>query len=60
MAAYQANGARLGWLLLLPHDQAVEMWPANGDTLRLEQLQVLEATPEFQGPSPKLPEIWAA
>jgi hypothetical protein len=26
MAAYLANGARLGWLLL-PHVQVVEIWP---------------------------------
>jgi len=30
MAAYQANGARLGWLLI-PHQQAVEVWPASGE-----------------------------
>jgi Uma2 family endonuclease len=58
MAAYQTNGARLGWLLL-PHEQAVEAWPANGAPQHLEQLQVLEATPEFPGLSLQLPEIWA-
>jgi Uma2 family endonuclease len=58
MAAYQTNGARLGWLLL-PHEQAVEAWPASGAPQRLEQLQVLEATPEFPGLSLQLPEIWA-
>jgi len=26
MAAYQAKGARLGWLLI-PDEQAVEIWP---------------------------------
>lgn len=58
MAAYQTNGARLGWLLL-PHDQAVEVWPASGSPHRLEQLQVLEATPDFPGLQLQLPEIWA-
>jgi Uma2 family endonuclease len=58
MAAYQANGARLGWLLL-PHDQAVEVWPASGAPQRLEQLQVLEATPDIPGLQLQLPEIWA-
>jgi len=58
MAVYQANGARLGWLLL-PHDQTVEVWPASGSPQRLEQLQVLEATPEFPGLQLQLPEIWA-
>ena len=57
MAAYQANGARLGWLLL-PHEQAVEVWPATAPPRRLERLQVLEATPEFPGLSLQLPEIW--
>ena len=58
MAAYQANGARLG-LLLLPHQQAVEVWPASGSPQRLEQLEVLEATPEFPGLQLQLAEIWA-
>lgn len=58
MVAYQANGARLGWLLL-PHEQAVEVWPAIGPPQRLEQLEVLEATPEFSGLQLQLAEIWA-
>lgn len=58
MAAYQANGARLGWLLL-PHQQAVEVWPAIGSPQRLEQLEVLEATPEFPRLQLQLAEIWA-
>jgi len=58
MAAYQANGARLGWLLL-PHEQAVEIWPASGAPQRLEQIDVLEATPEFPGLQLQLAEIWA-
>jgi Uma2 family endonuclease len=58
MAAYQANGARLGWLLM-PHDQAVEVWPASGESQRLEQIDVLEATPEFAGLQLQLAEIWA-
>ena len=58
MASYQANGARLGWLLL-PHDQAVEVWPSSGAPQRLEQLQVLDATPDFPGLSLQLAEIWA-
>jgi len=58
MAAYQANGARLGWLLI-PHDQAVEVWSASGTSQRLEQIDVLEATPEFAGLQLQLAEIWA-
>ena len=57
MAAYRANGARLGWLLL-PDEQAVEVWPLNGDPQRLEQIDVLEATPEFSGLQLQLAEIW--
>ena len=58
MAAYQLNGARLGWLLL-PQGQAVEAWPASGPPQRLEQIQVLEATPEFLGLSLQLLDIWS-
>ncbi len=58
MAAYQANGARLGWLLL-PHDEAVEVWPASGSLRRMKQLQALEGMPEFPGLQLQLTEIWA-
>ena len=58
MASYQANGARLGWLLL-PHQQAVEVWPASGASQRLEQIDVLEATLDFPGLQLQLAEIWA-
>ena len=58
MASYQANGARLGWLLL-PHQQAVEVWPASGAPQRLEQIDVLEATPDVPGLQLLLAEIWA-
>ena len=58
MASYQANGARLGWLLL-PYQQAVEVWPASGAPQRLEQIDVLEATPDVPGLQLQLAEIWA-
>jgi Uma2 family endonuclease len=58
MACYQANGARLGWLLL-PHQQPVDVWPASGAPQRLEQIDVLEATPDFPGLQLQLAEIWA-
>ena len=58
MAAYQANGARLGWLLI-PHQQAVEIWPASGDPQRCENLLVLEAGGDFPGLQLQLEEIWA-
>ena len=58
MAAYQANGARLGWLLI-PHQQAVEVWPVSGAPQRYEGIAVLEAGPEFPGLQLQLDEIWA-
>jgi len=58
MAAYQANGARLGWLLI-PHQQAVEVWPARGEPQRCERISVLEAGPEFPALQLQLTEIWA-
>jgi Uma2 family endonuclease len=58
MAAYQANGACLGWLLI-PHQQAVEAWPASSDLQRFEGIAVLEAGPEFPALQLRLDEIWA-
>jgi hypothetical protein len=58
MAVHQANGARLGWLLI-PHEQAVEVWPVSGDPQRFEAIAVLEADPELPGLSLRLDEIWA-
>jgi Uma2 family endonuclease len=69
MAAYQANGARLGWLLL-PHERAVEVWgPAHQEARnqeanqeeprRLEQAATLEGGAEFPGLFLNLEEIWA-
>ncbi|MFM1899822.1 MAG: hypothetical protein RLZZ216_398 [Cyanobacteriota bacterium] len=58
MATYQANGARLGWLLI-PHQQAVEVWPASGESQRLERIEQLEAGSDFPGLQLQLGEIWA-
>ena len=58
MEAYRANGARLGWLLI-PHERAVEVWPASGESQRLEQIELLEASTEFPGLQLQLAEIWA-
>ena len=58
MAAYQANGARLGWLLI-PHQQAVEVWHASGDLQRFEEIAMLDAGPEFPALQLQLNEIWA-
>jgi Uma2 family endonuclease len=59
MASYQANGARLCWLLL-PHERAVEVWaPADQGPLRLEQAATLAGGAEFPGLCLNLEEIWA-
>ena len=58
MAAYQANGARLGWLLI-PSQQSVEVWLASGDPERFDGLSVLEAGLDFPALQLHLPEIWA-
>jgi len=58
MAAYQANGARLGWLLI-PNKQVVEVWPISGDPKSFNGIEVLEAGPEFPGLQLQLAEIWA-
>ncbi|MCS5698643.1 Uma2 family endonuclease [Cyanobium sp. FGCU-52] len=59
MAAYQANGARLGWLLL-PEERAVETWAAGSEGRRQEPMERLEAGDEFPGLSLNLVEIWEA
>jgi Uma2 family endonuclease len=59
MTSYQANGARLGWLLL-PDEQAVDVWPAAGEPRRLEQPSVLDGSGEIPGLRLELAEIWAA
>ncbi|MCT0219657.1 Uma2 family endonuclease [Synechococcus sp. CBW1107] len=58
MAAYQRNGARLGWLLL-PEERAVEVWHATGDPQRLHNPTVLTASPELPGLTLQLDEIWS-
>jgi hypothetical protein len=59
MAGYQANGARLGWLLL-PEEQAVEIWPAGGAPQRLERATMLDGGAEIPGLTLQLTGIWAA
>jgi len=66
MAAYQRNGASLGWLLL-PAERAVEIWEPLVDPLagppapprRIEAASRLEGDPQFPGLTVKLEEIWA-
>lgn len=59
LAAYQANGAQLGWLLI-PEQQAVEVWPASGsgDPKRINAATSLDAGPLFPGLQIDLLEIW--
>ena len=59
MAAYQANGAQLGWLLISEH-QAVEVWPASGsgEPQRIEAATSLDAGSLFPGLQIDLLEIW--
>lgn len=59
MSAYQANGAQLGWLLI-PDQQAVEIWPASGagDPHRIDAAAELDAGPLFPGLRIALDDIW--
>jgi Uma2 family endonuclease len=62
MAAYQRNGARLGWLLI-PAERAVEIWEPLADSpaepRRLEAASRLDGDPHFPGLAVDLDEIWA-
>jgi Uma2 family endonuclease len=60
MASYQANGAQLSWLLI-PHQQAVEIWPAGGEgePERIEAAATLDASPLFPGLQIELRDIWS-
>ena len=59
MANYQANGAQLGWLLI-PHQRAVELWPAagQGEPQRIEPATSLDAGPLFPGLQIELEDVW--
>ena len=64
MAAYQANGAQLGWLLF-PEQRAVEIWRAPSEAgaavppQRLENATRLEGGEVLPGLVLELQEIWA-
>jgi Uma2 family endonuclease len=60
MAQYQANGARLGWLLL-PAERAVELWRGGQQGMgeRLENVSELEGSELAEGLVLALEEIWA-
>ncbi len=63
MAAYIANGARLGWLLF-PEQRAVEIWQAGADAtavvepLRIEPALALEGGELLPGLRLELGELW--
>jgi Uma2 family endonuclease len=58
MELYRTNGAQLGWLLL-PADQAVEIWRAGGGAPeRLQPAEHLDAGELFPGLQIPLTEIW--
>ena len=60
MEPIQANGARLGWLLL-PHFRAVEIWRAgqHGMAARIESARPLAGGALDGGLGLDLEEIWA-
>ena len=61
MAAYQRNGALLGWLLI-PAERAVEIWEAPADSpdnpRRIEAASRLTGDPHIPGLVVDLEEIW--
>lgn len=60
MELYRANGAQLGWLLL-PGEQAVEIWTAGGGhPVRIAPAEQLDAGALFPGLQIPLAEIWQA
>ena len=60
MAAYRANGAQLGWLLL-PDEQAVEIWRSDqAEFERIEPASQLDGGKQFPGLVIDLAEVWAA
>ena len=62
IAAYQRNGARLGWLLI-PEERAVEIWESPAESgeqpRRIEAATHLDGAPRFPGLVIELEEIWA-
>ena len=60
MDQYQANGARLGWLLL-PEERAVEIWRGSQEGMaeRLDNASRLDGGELAEGLAVELEEIWA-
>ena len=58
MAAYQGNGARLGWLWI-PEQRAVEIWEDQGQApRRIEAASRLDGAPLFPALVIDLEDIW--
>jgi Uma2 family endonuclease len=57
MAAYQANGAQLGWLLI-PEERAVEVWPLACEPHRIEAATQLDGGQLLPGLRIELQDIW--
>jgi Uma2 family endonuclease len=57
LASYQANGAQLGWLLI-PAEQAVEIWSAQGEPRRIEGATGLDGGELLPGLQLDLKAIW--
>ena len=57
MAAYQANGAQLGWLLI-PEERAVEVWPVASEPHRIEAATLLDGGQLLPGFRIELQDIW--
>ena len=57
MAAYQANGAQLGWLLLAA-SQEVEIWRTQEAPVRLQGITTLEGGPLLPELQLDLSELW--
>ena len=59
MAHYQANGARLGWLVL-PESRCVEVWSEQGEPQILTGATTLEGPLLLPGLRLDLRELWDA
>ena len=57
MAAYQANGAQMGWLLI-PEERSVEVWPVAGEPYRIEAATQLDGGQLLPGLRIELQDIW--
>jgi Uma2 family endonuclease len=57
LATYQANGAQLGWLLI-PAEQAVEVWPDQGKPQRIDGATRLDGSELLPGLHLDLTAIW--